>query len=100
MLKFNQLGINRISQVSLSAGEKRSHIEKAITSILSFSGGSNKEEGTSEATLYNWRNALRQSGAIVPDSNTSSDQWSAQTKLAMVAETFSITEDELSQYCR
>ncbi len=59
-----------------------------------------KEEGISEATLYNWRNALRLSGAVVPDSNTSSDQWSAQTKLAVVAETFSMTEHELSQYCR
>lgn len=36
----------------------------------------------------------------MPDSNTSSDQWSAQTKLAVVAETFSMTENELSQYCR
>ncbi|MGF1727936.1 transposase, partial [Photobacterium nomapromontoriensis] len=46
-----------------------------------------KEEGISEATLYYWRKQLRQSGAVVPDSNTSSEQWSAwsaQTKLAIV----------------
>ena len=35
-----------------------------------------------------------------PNSNTSSEQWSAQTKLAIVAETYSMTESELSQYCR
>jgi transposase-like protein len=36
----------------------------------------------------------------VPNSNTSSEQWSAQTKFAIVAETYSMTENELSQYCR
>ncbi|MFL9805420.1 hypothetical protein [Vibrio splendidus] len=36
----------------------------------------------------------------MPDSNTSSEQWSAQTKLTIVAETDSMTESELSQYCR
>ena len=59
-----------------------------------------KEEGISDATLYNWRKQLRESGSAVPNSNSSSEQWSAQTKLAVVAETFSMTESELSQYCR
>ncbi|WP_416316084.1 transposase [Vibrio sp. L85] len=59
-----------------------------------------KEEGISTATLYHWRQQLRRSGAAVPNSNTSSEQWSAQTKLAIVAETYSMTENELSQYCR
>nr|WP_235424866.1 IS3 family transposase [Vibrio vulnificus] len=59
-----------------------------------------KEEGISTATLYHWRQQLRRSGAAVPNSHTSSEQWSAQTKLAIVAETYSMTENELSQYCR
>jgi len=59
-----------------------------------------KEEGISDATLYYWRKQLRKSGTVVPDNNTSSEQWSAQTKLAVVAETFSMTENELSQYSR
>ncbi|MEZ8877447.1 transposase [Vibrio alginolyticus] len=59
-----------------------------------------EEEGFSTATLYHWRQQLRRSGAAVPNSNTSSEQWSAQTKLAIVAETYSMTESELSQYCR
>ncbi|MEH0688640.1 transposase [Vibrio cholerae] len=58
------------------------------------------EVGISTATLYHWRQRLRRSGAAVPNSNTSSEQWSAQTKLAIVAETYSMTENELSQYCR
>lgn len=59
-----------------------------------------EDEGISTATLYHWRQQLRRSGAAVPNSNTSSEQWSAQTKLAIVAETYSMTESELSQYCR
>ncbi|MGY0616463.1 hypothetical protein [Vibrio sp. FJH11] len=35
----------------------------------------------------------------MPNSNTSSEHWSAQTKLAIVAETYSMTESELCQYC-
>ncbi len=59
-----------------------------------------KEEGISPGTLYYWRQQLRHSGSPVPNSNTSSEQWSAQTKLAIIAETYSMTEHELSQYCR
>ncbi len=59
-----------------------------------------KEEGISTATLYSWRSKLRETGSVVPGNQPSSEQWSAQTKLAVVAETFSMTESELSQYCR
>ena len=59
-----------------------------------------KEEGIPEATLYNWRKALREKGAAVPSKKTSPEQWSAQTKLAVVAETYTMTEHELSTYCR
>ena len=59
-----------------------------------------EDEGISTAPLYHWRQQLRHSGAAVPNTNTSSEQWSAQTKLAIVAETYSMTESELSQYCR
>ncbi|WP_102335011.1 IS3 family transposase [Vibrio breoganii] len=59
-----------------------------------------EEEGISEVTLYNWRSQLKESGVVAANSQSSSEQWSAQTKLAVVAETFSMTESELSQYCR
>ena len=59
-----------------------------------------KEEGIPEATLYNWRKALREKGAAVPSKKTSPEQWSAQMKLAVVAETYTMTEHELSTYCR
>lgn len=59
-----------------------------------------KEEGISQSTLYNWRKVLRDSGTVLPNTNHSPELWSAQTKLTIVAETLSMTENELSQYCR
>jgi transposase len=59
-----------------------------------------KQEGISEATLYNWRKQLRQEGRPVPEHDRSSENWSAQTKFAVVVETVAMTETDLAQYCR
>ncbi|WP_165905216.1 transposase, partial [Vibrio crassostreae] len=80
--------------------ERKEAILKKLLPPYSMSVSQLSKEGISTATLYHWRQQLRRSGAAVPNSNTSSEQWSAQTKLAIVAETYSMTENELSQYCR
>jgi transposase len=59
-----------------------------------------KQEGISEATLYNWRKQLRQEGRPVPEHDRTSENWSAQTKFAVIVETAAMTETELAQYCR
>jgi transposase-like protein len=59
-----------------------------------------KQEGISEATLYNWRKQLRQEGRPVPEHDRTSENWSAQTKFAVVVETAAMTETELAEYCR
>lgn len=59
-----------------------------------------KQEGVSEATLYNWRKQLRQEGRPVPEHDRTSENWSAQTKFAVVVETAALTEIELAEYCR
>jgi len=59
-----------------------------------------KLEGISEATLYNWRTQAKQQGIAVPGSGKTSDQWSADAKLAVVIETASMNESSLSEYCR
>lgn len=59
-----------------------------------------KQEGISEATLYNWRKQLRQEGRPVPEHDRTSENWSAQTKFAVVVETVAFTETELAEYCR
>lgn len=59
-----------------------------------------KEEGISEATLYNWRQKLRQQGRAVPTPERNSTHWTAQTKFAIIVETASMNEAELAEYCR
>lgn len=89
-----------MSFISYFTRKKISIIEEIITSALKIGKRSGRRRRYSTATLYYWRKQLRHSGAAEPNTNTSSEQWSAQTKLAIVAETYTMTENELSQYCR
>ena len=59
-----------------------------------------RAEGICDQTLYNWRTQARKEGRPVPGSKARSEQWSAQAKLATVIETATLSEDELSRYCR
>jgi transposase-like protein len=58
------------------------------------------EEGISDVTLYNWLKQCRQRGVPVPGHNKTADHWSGEAKLAVVIETASLSEEELSAYCR
>lgn len=59
-----------------------------------------REEGVGVQTLYNWRDKAKQQGRPVPGKKSKADQWSAETKLAVVIETGAMSEAELSEYCR
>jgi len=59
-----------------------------------------KEEGVPQGTLYTWLNKARDSGVAVPGKKPTSNDWSAETKLAVVIETAALSESELSEYCR
>ena len=59
-----------------------------------------KEEGISEASLYNWRTEVRLSGKPVPNHEENSYYWSAEAKFAVVLETATMNEVEINQYCR
>ena len=59
-----------------------------------------KEEGISEATLYNWRNAARAEGRLLPDGDQPPAGWTAADKFAAVVETAALNEAELSAWCR
>lgn len=58
-----------------------------------------KEEGISTKTLYTWRDKAKQAGKPVPGKATP-DNWSAETKLAVVIETTTMSGSQLNQYCR
>ena len=57
-------------------------------------------EGISSKTLYHWRDKARKEGRIVPGKKVTTDGRSAEAKLTVIIETASMTETEISQYCR
>ncbi len=59
-----------------------------------------REEGISVHTLYYWRDKAKQAGHPVPGKVLNTDNWSAESKLAVVIETAIMTESQLNQYCR
>lgn len=59
-----------------------------------------KETGVSDVTLYKWRKDYRNQGIAVPANQNKPDQWAAEDKLAIVIETASLNEAQLSEYCR
>src|SRR5690554_1556905 len=58
------------------------------------------EEGISDVTLYSWLKQCRQQGMPVPGNRNTGEDWSPEAKLAVVVETASMSEAELSAYCR
>ena len=59
-----------------------------------------RETGVSEQTLYNWRNRFRGEGKAVPADPSNPENWSGESKLAVVIETAALNEEELAEYCR
>jgi transposase len=58
-------------------------------------------EGISLGTLYNWVTQARDGGRAVPGSRAgNTEQWSAESKLAVVIETQAMNEAEKAEYCR
>jgi transposase-like protein len=58
------------------------------------------ETGVSEVTLYKWRDEIRRLGQAAPAGSKGSDRWSTEDKFLIVAETLTMSEAELSEYCR
>ena len=59
-----------------------------------------REEGISAQTLYSWRDKAKREGQPVPGNKSTPDSWSDAAKFAVVVETASLSESELSEYCR
>ena len=68
-------------------------ISKSVTEVA-------KQENISNKTLYNWLNLAKKAGQPVPGKTKTTEDWSVETKLAVIAETATFSESELSQYCR
>ena len=59
-----------------------------------------KEEGISDATLYNWRKQARDQGRLMPDSDSTPEGWTSRDKFAAVLETAAMSHTDVAAYCR
>ena len=59
-----------------------------------------RQEGIPEAKLYAWFTKLKTGGAVVPGNKKKADNWPAEAKFAAVLHKASLSEIELSEYCR
>lgn len=83
------------------SSERRESILKKLLPPLNMTVAEvSRQEGVSAQTLYNWRDKAKKLGMPVPGKKLSTEDWSAETKLAVVVETMPLSESELSQYCR
>lgn len=56
-----------------------------------------REEGISGATLYAWRNQARQQGRLLPDGDTTPEDWTSRDKFTAVLETATLSEAEIGE---
>jgi len=59
-----------------------------------------RQEHISVQTLYNWRDTAKKMGMPVPGKKLTTEDWSAEAKLAVIVETATLSASELSGYCR
>ena len=59
-----------------------------------------EETGISKVTLYDWRKQARAKGLVVPGDGRNPESWSPEDKFAVVLQTATMSEAELSEYCR
>ena len=83
-----------------SAERKAAVLRKLLPPMNNSVAEVARQEGISDVTLYAWRKAAKQEGKPVPGDVKTTDEWSAEAKLAVVIETAGLSEIELSQYCR
>ena len=80
-----------------------SQFKEAILNKLSQSGLSVRkfavQEGINLSTLYSWQKQFNTSGLSVTKVS-SSEKWSSEEKFSVVLETATLSEVELSEYCR
>ncbi len=80
-----------------------SQFKEAILNKLSQSGLSVRkfaeQEGINISTMYSWQKQFNVLGFSV-SKVSSSDKWSSEEKFAVVLETSTLSEVDLSEYCR
>lgn len=77
---------------------KKATIRRFVESGLSLREFADNE-GMHISTLHGWKNKYLEVDPSMP-SHTSPDKWSPEQKFSVVLETATLSEIELSEYCR
>ncbi len=59
-----------------------------------------QEEGIPVSTIYTWRSKAREAGELLPYGSSYPAGWNSKDKFLAVLETSSLSEIEISKYCR
>lgn len=59
-----------------------------------------KEIGVSDVALYTWRKEAYKRGYTMSGDTKNPEKWNAHEKMLVVVESYSMNEEELSEYCR
>lgn len=83
------------------SSERKAAVIKKLLPPLNYSATEvARQEDIPYVTVYAWLKQARMEGLPVPGAVKTSDDWSAEAKLAVVIETASLSEIDLSEYCR
>ena len=83
-----------------SEERKQAILSKLLPPLSLSVADVSRSEGIGLQTLYNWRTQAREQGHPMPSNHKTPDDWSSETKLATIIETATLSESELSEYCR
>jgi len=59
-----------------------------------------RQEHISVQTLYDWRDIVKTMGMPVPGKKPTTEDWSAEAKLAVIVETATLSVSDLNRHCR
>ncbi len=81
--------------------ERKAALLKMMLPPLSLSAAEvARREGCSDMSLHYWRKQAAARGTQLSDAKQPAENWSAESKLAVIIETGSLSELEIGEYCR
>lgn len=78
---------------------KESTVKKILRGDMSMSQLC-RELGLPVSTVYGWKKKYLEKGNVVQGKKSKKNSWSSKEKLAIIIETASMNQHEMSEYCR
>jgi transposase-like protein len=94
------VGEGKFKQSRYTAAFRQWAVEQMMPPLNQTVVGLARQTGVTTFTLRVWQNAARAEGKIMARSSKPADRWSSSDKFQMVLEAASLSEEELSAYCR